>query len=451
MTSDRLARFRELLQTEDRDHLKAECASLFADGIEHREILQVILSRASQGSVADPSWLPAASTINLSDSLVHVRLQSIENRHKMVAFGQLNPEFRRIERPPLIQGSLAEVHARFQDASIGNDWQLAERCLLTICDQSGIESVFETVLNCLMESRYLGVTSGPWWSGIRHLAIGCQIELWQEFGENAMQEIACYLGAKQCTKMVNPPGEDRARAMAILEEQFELLDSPMGKSTAFDESRFKTQVGSGDVSVAFRAIGDAWNAGVASEQIDLALTMLCVERILRGGTGRREGEAANWDNLKRELQATGVIRRAKVISEQLAYKASMHAAWQIVRHGDEGLAAEIPEIQKLSEGGTCDEDGQIDQVIQAIESAHSSEAIHQASNFMNGGHNPEHLLREMILWVNMNCKGGGYYAGQRGMIDAWYLAESHPERNRIPLALAGWMADYRKQHFKHEK
>jgi len=53
--------------------------------------------------------------------------------------------------------------------------------------------------------------------------------------------------------------------------------------------------------------------------------------------------------------------------------------------------------------------------------------------------------------VKQKCEGNGYYAGQRGMLDAWELAKDHPERNRIPLALAGWMADYRNQHFKHKK
>ena len=37
------------------------------------------------------------------------------------------------------------------------------------------------------------------------------------------------------------------------------------------------------------------------------------------------------------------------------------------------------------------------------------------------------------------------------MLDAWELGKGHAERDRIPLALVGWMADYRNQHFNFEK
>ena len=83
--------------------------------------------------------------------------------------------------------------------------------------------------------------------------------------------------------------------------------------------------------------------------------------------------------------------------------------------------------------------------------ANSREAINAANNFLISGHEPKHLMRDMILWVVQNCEGNGYYAGQRGMLDAWELGEGHPERSHIPLALVGWMADYRNQHFNFKK
>ena len=73
------------------------------------------------------------------------------------------------------------------------------------------------------------------------------------------------------------------------------------------------------------------------------------------------------------------------------------------------------------------------------------------TTFSSVATNRRTLMRDMILWVNQNCVGNGYYAGQRGMLDAWGLAKDHAERNRIPIALVGWMADYRNQHFNFKK
>ncbi|MEM7387312.1 MAG: WD40 repeat domain-containing protein, partial [Verrucomicrobiota bacterium] len=125
-----------------------------------------------------------------------------------------------------------------------------------------------------------------------------------------------------------------------------------------------------------------------------------------------------------------------------------HAAWQILKHGTEGLAEEIPTLKPFP---LPDLEEQMTYVINGIGGSDAREAIHQASNFIAGDHEPEELLRRTILWVNTHCQGNGYYAGQRAMIDAWSLARDHPDRNQILLALTGWMADYRNQHYDHEK
>lgn len=442
--SEKLKHFRTLLVTESKSSLKTECQTLIAEGVGYKEIVGAILSRVSSCSVADPSWLPAASSINLSDSLVHVALQKPENKHKLMVFGERDPQFRRVEMPPSVEGTLEELRTRLKEASLGNDRWLVERCLLGIAGQFGVATTFESVLECLLEPRYLGVVSGPWWSSVRHLSVACQMDLWQTFGDEAIREMLCHLGSKQCAKVTGEADERRLNAIHELEAQYKKLDSPFGEGAELDESAFRAAVSSCNLKTAFDAISNAWKDGVLSEQIDLALTMLCVERILQSAI---KG-GANWDKLKRELLSVGIMRRARLINEKLAYKVAYHATWQIVRHGNEDLAEEIPDYKEFP---VPDQAEQIGYVVGQIGHGNSTLAIHQANNFLIGNHDTEELLREMILWVNENCVGGGYYAGQRGMIDAWYLAKEHPERNRIPLALAGWMADYRDQHFKHEQ
>ena len=444
MTDEQIGKLRIHLQDADNSTLREYCRELIAAGAHHKDIIRVILSDISASAVADDTWLPTASIINISDSLVHVPLQLDENKHHMMAFGERRPPFRRVEIPPRVAGSTEELRARFEEAMIGNDWQLGERCLLGIADADGIESVFATLLHTLLKPRYVGTTSGSWWAGVRHLLIGGMIDLWQEFGDTALFAVACHKGAKQCAKQVESPNERTQAAIAELEEAYSVFMAPFGAGGALNETTFREQVGSGSLKTAFSAVTSAWNNGVPIHQIDLALTMLIVERILRGGYGNN----ANWDDLKRELQATGVIRRAAIIDNQLAYKASLHAVWQVVRHGDEGLCdlAELPEFTPFK---IDDEAEQLGYVLNTM--GHSRDTIHQANNFLESGHEPEHLMRDMILWSKQKCVGGGYYAGQRGMLDAWELAKDHHERNRIPLALAGWISDYRNQHFNYKK
>ena len=198
MTDEQAAKLREHFQAADTKCLRDYCGELIAAGANHKDIIRVILSGVSERAVADEIWLPTASIINISDSLVHVPLQLDENKHHLMAFGEHRPPFRRIEVPPRAPGSAEELQVTFEEAVVGNDWQFGERCLLGIAEESGIESVFAAILQTLLQPRYLGTTSGPWWEGVRHLLIGGMIDLWQEFGDKARLEVACHKSAKQC-------------------------------------------------------------------------------------------------------------------------------------------------------------------------------------------------------------------------------------------------------------
>lgn len=211
--------------------------------------------------------------------------------------------------------------------------------------------------------------------------------------------------------------------------------------TGLNDGEFRKLVTCGDMNKAFGAVTSAWQMGVSVQKIRLALTMLCVERLLRAG----HGSGANWDHLKQELASVRIIDKVKPMGGLIAYQVALHAVWQIVSHGDEGLADEIPELRACP---IRSEDKQMAYVINGIEKSTPGAAVVQANSYLMGGHCAERLMRDTILWINENCVGGGYYDGQRSMIDAWYLANDHPERDRIVLALVGWMADYRKQHFK---
>ena len=448
MNDEQLSQLCDRLDNASKQELASYCGELIAAGVEHKDIIRAVLGSVSGHAVADESWLPTASVINVSDSLVHVPLQLDENKHHMLVFGERRPPFKRIEAPPRAAGSVELLRQRFAAAMLGNDWQLGERCLLGIKEEADLTAVLTTLLTTLLEPRYLGTTSGPWWTGVRHLLIGGMIDLWQEFGDDAMLYVICNKGAKQCARAIEGHSEPERTQLAMqeLETAYSELNGNFGHDGVFDERRFRTDVTSGDVANAFRAVTSAWHTGVPIHQIDLALTMLCVERILRGAYG----SGANWDNLKRELQATGVIRRAALLDDQLAYKAALHAVWQIVRHGDDGLC-DVDAFPQLHEFQSDDEDEHLLYVRNGIGAASSRGAINAAHNFLISGHPPTHLMRDMILWVKLHCNGNGYYAGQRGMLDAWELAKDHPERNRIPLALVGWMADYRNQHFNFRK
>ncbi len=451
MNHEQIANLKERIANGSDDDLREYCGHLIAAGVQHKDIVREIMTGTSERSLGDETWLPTASIINLSDSLVHVPLQLDENKHHLMAFGQRHSKFRRLEAPPRVDGSVEELKARFEEAVRGNDWQLGERCLLGIADEANLNAVLETLLETLLKFPYLGQTSGPWWAGVRHLLIGGMIDLQQEFGDEPLLHVVCNKGAKQCATALGKYGENTRTAMAALDSACEALEAgavetqESGEAT-LDEKSFRDDVESGDVQIAFAAVTSAWQRGVPIGQLDLAMTMLCVERLLRGAYG----SGANWDNLKRELMATGVIRRAALLDQKLGLKAALHAVWQIVRHGNEGLC-DVGDFPAFDEFTSDDEDEHLLYVRNGIGAADPCAAINAAHNFLISGHDPKHLMRDMILWVNQNCKGNGYYAGQRGMLDAWELAKDHPQQNQIPLALVGWMADYRNQHFNFQK
>lgn len=445
MNDDQLNKLAGLLEEDNNALLSEYCGELIAEGVNHQDIIRAVLKSVASHAFADESWLPSASIINLSDSLVHVPLQLEQNKRHLLVFGERRPSFRRIKAPPRAEGNVEVLKQQFDAATRGNDWQYGERCLLGIADEKGINAVLATLLETLLHPRFLGTTSGPWWASVRHLLIGCMIDLRQEFGDNELLHAICNKGAKQCARKIGKRSEATQQASHLLNAVLNDLQD-FGSGSCLDEREFRTQVNSGDTATAFRAITSAWKAGVDVHEIDLALTMLCVERLLRGAYG----EGANWDHLKRELQATGVIRRAARLDQRLGYIAAFHAAWQIVSHGTQGLCP-VSDFPSLAEFRSDDEEEHLLYVKNEIGAAFPKQAINAANNFLISGHDPKHLMRDMILWVNRNCEGSGYYAGQRGMLDAWELAKEHPERERIPLALVGWMADYRNQHFNFRK
>jgi|GEM_PF-5169431 len=254
--NEALSTLQQQLQTANNDELRLLCADLIAKGTDYKEIIQSIFSAVSGHAVADTSWLPTASVINVSDSLVHVPLQLDGNKHLMMVMGERRPPFRRIESPQRIAGSVEELQVRFEEASLGNDWELGERCLLGIADEVGIEKVFDTLLETLLQPRYLGSTSGPWWAGVRHLLIGGMIDLWQAFGEDAILKVA---------------DEKTALAIEELTSQYRELNIFFGDEELLPEQSFREEVGSGDLKVAFDAVSRSSQIGVSIQQIDLAL------------------------------------------------------------------------------------------------------------------------------------------------------------------------------------
>ena len=237
MNDDQDTRLREHLKSSSKSDLRAYCGELIAAGVEHKEIMRAIMSSVSGHAVADESWLPTTSIINMSDSLVHVPLQLDENKHLMMAFGERHPKFRRIEAPPRLSGSVDQLRERFEQATLGNDWQLGERCLLGIAEEADLDTVFSTLLETLLKPRYLGKTSGPWWAGVRHLLIGGMIDLRNEFGDEALLHAVCNRGAKQCAIEIGEHSDRTQHAMRELEVAYtELEESDFGRSRTGNSS-----------------------------------------------------------------------------------------------------------------------------------------------------------------------------------------------------------------------
>ena len=426
---------------EDEEAIRDHGRRALQKGLPPEDLIGILLRSTGDGT------RPTDGVAPLADFLVHLELQAPQSRHLLFDLKTRRQNFRRIEPPPAAAGSPAELRRRLEEAAIGNDAELAERCLLGLLAAVEPDEVFRCVLSILLEPRYLGATAGSWWAGLRHRKIGCLLDLRDRYGDSLVIGPLAHIGAKECARRVPVQDERSEEAVARLEEALRNLEATShgsARSTEMDERALRGQLASGSTAGAFGAVLDAWRSGMSVERLDLALTMLCVERLLRAAHGR----GANWDDLKRELTAAATVRKIGSIDKALAYRAALHAVWQIVRHGDAGLAEEIPEAAPTP---IVDQDEEIGYVIERIGHSDAAGAIAQTYNFLAGGHDREALLRRLAIYINSDSVGQGWFAGQRTYIDAWYQAAEHPERDRILLAFAGHAADYRNQHLDHSK
>ena len=435
-TSDPLSRFGELLrQTEDRPTLREACREMFAAGIHFDEVARVIWDRVSEKAVADPSWMPAASCVNFADMFSHVELHAPGDQHGVCVYGEPPPEFQRSHPPTAVEGTLGELQVRFSEAAASHDWQLTERCLLGIAQQAGIKSTLATILDHLLQAEFIGTTAGPWWAELRHVTIGCIIEIWQRLGDEAILPVLCYTGARHCAKRTGEADEQKQSAMAAFSAALANLGDRRNESDVlFDEAAFRRQLNTDDVATALGAVSDVWQQGATIEQIGLSMTMHCVERLLRSF----HSDGANRTHLKLELMGAASIRKIGLIDEQLAIRTAYHVACRIVRTGNKGLIDQLPEV-KATPSPKSNE--QIEAIINDVNLGDVSAAIDRTHSFITGKHDGLELLRRLFLAVGYD----NTYAGQRCMIEAWHQAVDHPQRNNVLLATVGWEARYRKR------
>ncbi|MGI9471893.1 MAG: hypothetical protein ACR2NZ_10195, partial [Rubripirellula sp.] len=193
-----------------------------------------------------------------------------------------------------------------------------------------------------------------------------------------------------------------------------------------------------DPATVFGAITQAWQEGTSLEQIELAMTMNCVERLLRAS----HGNGAKWSSLKIELMAVANITRLKPLGETLAIKSAYPAAYLVLHNGDKGLAEVIPEANLEENDEASTNDNLIEEIIKAIRGGDPARAIPMANRYAHTGGDGLELLRCLFATLGHD----NTTAGQRCMIEAWHLAKkaNHPERNRILSAMVGWEASYRK-------
>ena len=441
MTQEKLKQFRETLRTETkRSVLQEHCRELIAAGIDYDDIAPVIWDIIVEKSVADPSWLPAASIVNHTDAFWHVAIQRPEDKHKQIWFGEPWPEFRRVETPPPLEGTLIELQARISEVAATHDWLLTERCLLGIAAQSDAE----TLLKCIAEHilpKKSHVMTGRWWSDTRLTTIRCMVDVWQRYGDEAIIPFACRYGARLCAKITDDTDEQK-RSMNLAVAEYEKLGTRKPNENngnpSFDEAAFRKQLGSPDPATAFGAITHAWQQGTSLEQIELAMTMNCVQRLLRAS----HGDGAKWASLKVELMAVANITRLKPLGEILAIKSAYPAAYLVLHNGDKGLADVIPETNLKANDGVSTSENLLEEIIKTIRAGDPSSAIPLADRYAHEGGDGTELLRSMFARLGDD----NTTAGQRCMIEAWHLAKkaSHPERNRILSAMVGWEASHRK-------
>ncbi len=440
-TQEPLTEFRAKLRTENTRSLREQCQSLIASGIDYKNIARVIWDNISENSVADTSWLPAASCVNHTDCFWQVSIQRPEDQHKVICFGEPAPEFRRVEAPPPLEGAIDALKERLPILGASHDWLLTERCLLGIARQSDALTTLTCIVEQLLRVEYLGKRSGPWWSETRLVTARCMIEVWQCYGDEAIIPYACRYGARLCARQVGEPEEEKQDAMETLAGEYAKLGTRKSPShPSIDEAAFRQQLSSDDPTTVFGGITDAWKQGASLEQIELAMTMHCVERLARAA----HGDGANWHHLRNELMAVANISKLKAIDETLAIQSAYHAAYLILRTTNRGLVEEIPEVTAKA---ARDRDKQFETIISEVQQGNAPAAIDQTHNFIAGEHDGVELLRRLFLTVGYD----NTYAGQRCMIEAWHRAENHPERDRILLAMVGWEARYRKRFQKPAK
>ena len=441
MKQEQLKQFRDKLRTEEKlQVLQEHCRELIASGVDYNDIAPIIWEVIVEKSLADPSWLPAASIVNHTDAFWHVAIQRPEDKHKQIWFGEPWPEFRRVEPPPPLEGELEELQARLPEVAATHDWLLTERCLLGIAQRSNAETLLRCLAELLLPSRY-DIRSGPRFSETRVTTVRCMVDVWQRYGDEAIIPFACRYGARLCAKQCDEPDEQDWKSTKLLVGEYDKLGKcEHNGNPTFDEAAFREQLGSGDPAAVFGAITSAWQQGTTLEQIELAMSMHCVERILRAGLGDR----ANWDHLKIELMAVANITRLKPLGETLAVKSAYPAAHLILSAGDKGLAEVIHESYSGTNNDlSAKHDDLIEEIIRTIRQGNASATIDLADSYCSSGGDGLELLRCMIATLGDD----NTTAGQRCMIEAWHLAkkENHPERNRIPIAMAGWEASSRKR------
>ena len=433
-STELLSQFREQLRTENAQTLRRRCQTLFETGIEYNEIAPIIWHHVRNNSVADYSWLPAASCVNHADMAAQVELQNSVDKHVVMTFGEPTPEFRRTEPPPPLEGALDELRSRLNDISASNDWLLTERCLLGIAQQSDVKTTLRCIIEQLLRPEYLGTRSGAWWTELRLVTIRCQAEIWQHYGDAAILPVACRNGGRQCAKTVGRVSEKKQVAMRLLSEEYAKLATRSHEdASTFDEVSFRQALSSDDLVTVFAAITSAWQHGATVEQIDRAMTMLCVERHLRAAYGN----AKDWSNLRNELMASANIRKLAAIDATIAIQSAFHAAWLILKDRSDGLADEIPAaMSPLNSNASA----QIECIIRLVKQGKPRDAMAETNSYCTSGHDGRELLRRLFLDIGSEFT----YAGQRCMIEAWQIAENHPERNRILAATVGSEATYRK-------
>lgn len=439
MKHEQLKTFREALRTEKkRSELQELCRELLASGIDYNDIAPVIWDIIVEKTDAETSWLPAASIVNHTDAFWHVAIQRPEDKHKHIWFGEPWPEFRRVEAPLPLAGTLEELQARLPEVAATHDWLLTERCLLGIAEQSDAKTILQCIAEYLLPTKS-HVMTGPWWSDTRITTVRCMVDAWKRYGDEAVIPIACRYGARLCAKTTRETDEQK-RSMNLAAKEYEKLGTrePNKSNPSFDEMAFREQLSSADLASAFGAITQAWQKGTSLEQIELAMTMNCVDRLLRAS----HGDGAKWASLKIELMATANITRLKPLGETLAIKSAYPAAYLVLYHGENGLAEAIPGIEPEVNDEAFTNDNLIAEIINAIRAGNPSIATPIADRYACAGGDGLELLRCMFATLGHDNST----AGQRCMIEAWHLAKkaSHPARNRILSAIVGWEASYRK-------